>query len=108
MRILAVLVISCALLSVGCNSDKSNYNAGIAAYERGHYTTALYDFDKRANQGDPVAQFCLGFMYKNGKGVRVNEEKAKEWYTKAAVQGYVPAQNNLAIMYLPARTRGAR
>ena len=99
MRILAILVILCTLLSVGCNSDKSEYDAGIAAYKRGHYTTALYDFEKRANQGDPVAQFCLGYMYKNGKRVRTNEEKAKEWYTKAAEQGYVPAQNNLAIMY---------
>lgn len=99
MRILAIVVIFCTLLSVGCNSEKPNYDAGIAAYERGHYTTALYDFEKRADQGDPVAQFCLGFMYKNGKGVRANDEKAKECYEKAADQGYAPAMNNLAKMY---------
>ena len=99
MRILGILVIVCTLLSVGCKSEKSNYDAGIEAYKRGHYTTALYDFEKRANQDDPVAQFCLGFMYKYGKGVWTNEEKAKEWYTKAAEQGYTPAMNNLAVIY---------
>ncbi len=104
MRILAVLVIVCTLLSVGCTSEKpdeaSNYDAGIEAYKRGHYTTALYDFEKRANQGDPVAQFCLGYMYKHGHGVRANNEKAAKWYIKAADQGYAPAMNNLAKMYV--------
>ena len=99
MRVLAIFVILCTLLCMGCNSDKSDYDAGIAAYERGHYTTALYDFEKRANQGDPVAQFCLGYMYKHGQGVRANKEKAKEWYIKAADQNYPQAMNNLAKMY---------
>ena len=99
MRILAILVIVCTLLSVGCNSEKSDYDAGIAAYKRGHYTTALYDFEKRANQGDPVAQFCLGYMFEEGKGVRADDEKAKKWYEKAADADYPPAMNNLAKMY---------
>ena len=42
--------------------DCSNYDAGIAAYKRGHYEMAMYDFEQRAVQGDPVAQFCLGFF----------------------------------------------
>lgn len=77
MRTLAIIVIFYTLLSIGCTSEKSDYDAGIEAYKRGHYTTALYDFEKRANQGDPVAQFCLGYMYKHGQGVRANEEKAR-------------------------------
>ena len=99
MRILAVLVIICALLSVGCNSDKSDYDVGITAYERGHYRTALYDFEKRANQGDPVGQFGLGFMYEDGLGITKDIERAEELYKKSANHGYAPAQNNLAMMY---------
>ena len=99
MRILAILVIVCTLFCVGCNSEQSDYDAGIAAYKRELYTIALYDFEKRANQGDPVAQFCLGYMYKHGEGVRKNHQKALDWYTKAAVQGHVPALNNRALMY---------
>ena len=100
MRVLAIFVILCTLLCIGCNSDKSDYDAGIAAYKRGHYEAALYDFDKRADQGDPVAQFCLGYMYQHGQGVRANDEKAVKWYTKAADQDYAPAMNNLAKMYV--------
>ena len=80
--------------------DSSNYDAGIAAYDRGHYEMAIYDFEQRAVQGDPVAQFCLAFMYKHGKGIAPNTEKAIKWYTKAAEQGYAPAQNDLGVMYL--------
>ena len=99
MRILAIVVIVCNCVSVGCNNEKSDYDAGIAAYERGHYITALYDFEKRANQGDRVAQFCLGYMHKYGKGVRADSEKAVEWYTKSADRNYPQAMNNLAKMY---------
>ena len=80
-------------------AESLNYDAGIAAYKRGHYDVAMYDFEQRAEQGDAVAQFCLGFMYKYGMGVAPNSAKTIEWYTKAAEQGYVPAQNDLGIMY---------
>jgi TPR repeat protein len=79
--------------------ESSNYDAGIAAYKRGHYDVAIYDFEQRAVQGDPIAQFCLAFMYKHGKGVPQNFQNAIEWYIKSAEQGYVPAQNDLGIIY---------
>ena len=76
--------------------ESSNYDLGIAAYERGHYEMAMYDFEQRAMQGDPIAQFCLGYMYKHGKGVPPNPRKAIEWYTKAAEQGYAPPKTTSA------------
>ena len=80
--------------------QSSNYDAGLAAYYRGHYEMAMYDFEQRAVvHNDPVAQFRLGFMYKHGKGIAPNSEKAIEWYTKSAEQGYAPAQNDLGAMY---------
>ena len=111
MRILATFVMLCAIFCTACGSKPTNheasvaaaensYDAGIAAYKRGHYQAALYDLDPRANTGDPIAQFCLGFMYKYGLGVAANHGKAEEWYTKAAEQGYPTAQNNLGVMYV--------
>ena len=77
------------------------FDAGIAAYKRGHYTIALSDFESRANQGDKVAQFCLAYMLKHGKGViEPKPNEALKWYEKAAEQGYAPAQNNLGVLYL--------
>uniref|UniRef100_UPI0025971FFC tetratricopeptide repeat protein n=1 Tax=uncultured Psychrobacter sp. TaxID=259303 RepID=UPI0025971FFC len=52
-----------------------------------------------ANQGDASAQHNLGWMYKNGEGVRQDYAKAVEWYTKAANQGNASAQYNIGLMY---------
>lgn len=82
------------------STNPSNYDAGIAAYERGHYEVALYDFEQRAmkGDGDRLAEFYLGYMYKHGKGVAQDLEKAEEWYRKAAERGFLPAQNDFGVM----------
>jgi hypothetical protein len=48
---------------------------------------------------DPAAQTKRGNLYKNGNGVAKDYVKAMHWYRKAANQGFVGAQNNLAVMY---------
>ena len=60
------------------------------------------DFDEvsaKAEQGDARAQYNLGSMYYNGKGVTQDYKEAVKWYTKAAEQGYAVAQSNLGYMY---------
>ena len=42
---------------------------------------------KAAEQGNPVAQFDLGVMYANGKGVVQNYVEAYKWLTLAALRG---------------------
>jgi len=32
---------------------------------------------KKANQGDPIAQITLGFIYQSGKGVKQSDSKAE-------------------------------
>ena len=57
------------------------------------------ELKRNAEQGNDVAQFKLGLMYENGKGIEQNYKKAIEWYKKAAEQGYVDAQFHLGNMY---------
>ena len=57
------------------------------------------NYTKSAEQGNADAQFCLGGMYDDGRGVPQDYGKAVEWYTKSAGQGYARAQNNLGGMY---------
>ena len=38
---------------------------------------------KKAEQGDCSAQFNLDLMYKNGKGIEQDYEKAFYWYQKS-------------------------
>ena len=52
-----------------------------------------------AEQGDAGAQFNLGIIYDNGKGVKQDFGEAVAWYRKAAEQGHAGAQFNLGFMY---------
>ena len=72
---------------------------GVAASERGDYTTALNLFHSLAVQGDAEAQFNLGVMYYDGKGVPQDYAEAAKWYRLAATQGNADAQFNLGTMY---------
>ena len=43
-----------------------DFMAGVVAYERGDYATALTEFRPLAQQGHAGAQFNLGQMYRKG------------------------------------------
>ena len=77
----------------------ADFQDGWDAYDRGDYKTAFNEWKPLAEQGDAYAQFNLGWMYRNGKGVLEDDKEAVKWYTKAAEQGYAFAQNNLGVMY---------
>jgi uncharacterized protein len=56
-------------------------------------------YRKAAEQGNAIAQYNLGDMYRVGEGVSADNSAAAIWYRKAAEQGYARAQNNLGVMY---------
>ena len=59
----------------------------------------LKSLEKKAKDGDKVAQFQIADIYYDGEELDKNYELAVFWYKKSAVQGYVKAQYNLAMMY---------
>jgi len=60
---------------------------GIAAYDQGNYELAFTKFKLAADQGDAKAQFNLGLMYRDGRGVAQNDAEAVRWLKLAAEQG---------------------
>ena len=58
---------------------------------------------KRSEQGDATAQFNLGMLYENGEGLAQDYAEAVRWYRKAADQGVIEAQYNLASYTSAAR-----
>ena len=52
-----------------------------------------------AEQGYAAAQYILGFIYAEGRGVPKDDVKAVRWYRLAAEQGHASAQNNLGNRY---------
>jgi uncharacterized protein len=68
------------------------------AYRRGDHKTAYQLIKPQAEKGDDVAQFILGFLYDEGKGVPQDFAEAAKWYKRAAKQGNKAAQHNLGLM----------
>lgn len=63
------------------------------------FSGELEDILEAAGQGNVTAQFNLGWMYSEGKGLPQNYKQALYWYSKAAEQGDASAQFNLGMMY---------
>ena len=80
-------------------SAKELYEIGNKNYKKKNYSEAERWYRKAAGQGDAEAQYSLGWMYEQGKGVSQDYSEAAKWYREAAVQGDAEAQNNLGAMY---------
>ncbi|MRD72059.1 sel1 repeat family protein, partial [Rhodocyclus tenuis] len=90
--------IAAALLAVLAGSAIAGYDEGLAAYEKNDFKTALREFRPMAVSGDARAQFALGVMYENGRGIAQDYKEAVRWYRLAAEQGDATAQYNLGVM----------
>jgi len=71
---LALLAFSLCLSSVGADKDKP-------------LPKDFKSLKALAEKGDAIAQYNLGVMYDEGKGVEKDEKEAVKWYRKAAEQG---------------------
>jgi len=95
-RLPIALVLSFVCLAVPAWAD---FQAGMDANNRGDYATAFREWRPLAEQGDDLAQYNLGVLYRKGRGVPQDDVQARQWYEKAAVQGQAKAQYNLGTLY---------
>ena len=77
----------------------AGFNEALAAWKRGDYAAALKEFKPLAAKGNTSAQYNLGVIYANGRGVPRNDKEAVKWYRLAAGNGNVEAQYALGLMY---------
>ena len=96
-KLLAAAFVGVALCLVA--PAQAGFDEGVAAYERGDYASAFREFRPLADQGVAAAQYNLGLMYVNGRGVTQDYVEAVKWYRKAAEQGNAKTQHNLGTMY---------
>ncbi len=73
--------------------------AGVAAFHKGDFATAMAELKPLAEAGDAASQFDVGAMYDNGLGVPEDRAEAARWYLRAARQGDQTAMFNLGVMY---------
>jgi hypothetical protein len=71
------------------------------AYHLGHYGVVKSDkkavkiWKRAVELGDVEAMSCLGDMYREGLGVKLDKKKTERLFRMAADRGYAIAQNNL-------------
>ena len=95
-----LVILALGLLLAGCNSGAEDPRA---AFENQQYELARDLWLPRAEAGDPAAQNAIGTIYYLGLGVGRNDDKALQWFEKAARQGHPGAQRNAGMMYLDGR-----
>ncbi len=87
------------VLTIPATLAAQDIDAGIDAYHRGDFASALIEFKPLAEQGDAKAQSSLGYMYAAGQGVAQDFAAAAMWFREAAEQGSRSAQANLGALY---------
>ena len=77
-----ILIVTVFLTAFG-GVTYASFTDGLNAAIEGDYKTALKEWQSLADQGNASAQYNLGVMYENGRGVLKDLSKAKYWIKKA-------------------------
>lgn len=105
--IVGTLVVGAALFTCACGSEQpaavADVEKGNAAFARRDFETAFNALKPAAEAGDADAEFKIGFMYINGRGVDRDFANALLWMQRAADQGHAEAQYNMALNYAGGR-----
>ncbi|WP_332837884.1 SPOR domain-containing protein [Sphingomonas sp. MA1305] len=96
-KIMPGIGVAAGLMLAVAPAVAQNVKAGVDAWGRGDYKTAVDQWRGPAVAGDPDAQFNLGQAYKLGRGVPLDPVLAESWFRKAAVQGHFQAQDNYGL-----------
>ena len=90
-KTLAALLL--AILLAACTSVRTTQEIqmGKTNFEAGYYRDSFRQLLPAAIQGNPQAQYAIGYMYFYGYGVPLDTETGIFWIKKSAEQQYVPA-----------------
>ncbi|HXX84168.1 MAG TPA: tetratricopeptide repeat protein [Casimicrobiaceae bacterium] len=93
-----VAALLCAF-SVEAAAADGALEEGSEAYRQQDYAKAAELWRGLADKGDAEAQYRLGTLYAEGKGVGQNDATAMTWFLRAADKGNALAQYNAGASY---------
>ena len=86
----ALWIVICMALSTSLSA--ATMGEGLAAYQRGDYSSARTIVEPLANSGDSHAQYLLGRMHARGEGVLQDFVVAHQWLNLSAARGNAEAR----------------
>ena len=95
----ALLAASCMAALFPAAALAGPFEDGYSAYTRGDYATALQFFVPLAEAGNRDAEYSVGVMYANGRGLPQSFIEAAKWFHRAAEKGQAGAQYDLGVLY---------
>lgn len=92
--------ITLAVLLLGSISTAyaGTVDEGLDAYNAENYEQAFSIWEPLAKNGDPEAQYYLGYLYQTGAGAPQSSSEALKWYFRAAEQGHLTARYYMNTM----------
>jgi len=95
----ACLLAGVGLLAGACSADTEVDLARAEAYAiDGDFAPAWCIWNELAGAGNATAQYNLGWLYRNGQGVSVDNGRARQLWEQAARSGHADAQMALAML----------
>lgn len=76
---------------------------GVALFNQGNFAAALPVFQTLAEQESVMAEYYLGMMHYFGYGMHPDSKGAKDWFSKAAMQGHPASQTYLGELLMVER-----
>jgi len=86
------------LLAVAATAGAQSVKAGIEAWQRADYDSAVKIWRPLAEAGDADAAFNLGQAYRLGRGVSTSLAAAQTWLERAARKDHLDAQTTLGLL----------
>lgn len=102
MRCRSIVLSAMAIFAVSCGTSQSlpsSQEAPAQASLRRPSAPPIRALHVLAEQGNPEAQFNLGILYDQGRGLPKDKQEAVRWYRRAAMQADTFAQNALGDNY---------
>jgi hypothetical protein len=96
--VLAVLLLVAVQLWANARAS-AGFDQGLHSYRDADFAAARQVWSRLASEGDPNAQFMLGYMSETGLGQPWSARAAASWYRLAADQGHTEAQWRLGSLY---------
>lgn len=95
---LSIAVIFIPILAACTTTGAINLREGIDNFRVEEYRKAFVHLKPAAEQGQPDAQYAVGYMYYYGKGVVEDRKKAWFWINAAANLGQPDAKEAIRIL----------
>ena len=95
MRKIAVATLVLAMAAPAC---AQTVKAGVEAWQRADYESAVKIWRPLAEAGDADAAFNLGQAYRLGRGVPLSLAAAQTWLERAARKGHLDAQTTVGLL----------